>query len=87
MKRRPNILIYMEILKLLLDGPRGPTRLAQGMGLNFGKFMEFAGFLESRKLIRRGQQEEHEVYYITPEGVEIRREWEKVWEKLGPDVS
>ena len=87
MKRRPNILIYMEFLKLLLDGPRGPTRLAQGMGLNFAKFMEFAGFLESRKLIRRGQQDEHEVYYITPEGAEVRREWEKVWGKLGPDVS
>ena len=87
MKRRPNVLIYMEILKLLLDGPRGPTRLAQAMGLNFPKFMEFAAFLESKSLIRRGEQEGHEVYYITPEGAEVRRNWEKVWTKIGSDVS
>ncbi|MGD0636754.1 MAG: winged helix-turn-helix domain-containing protein [Nitrososphaerales archaeon] len=87
MKRRPNILIYMEILMLLLNGPRGPTRLSQAMGLNFPKFMEFAAFLESKGLIRRGTLEDHDVYYITPEGVEVRRDWEKVWGKIGPDVS
>jgi len=87
LKRRPNILIYMEILNLLLDGPRGPTRLGQAMGMNYPKFMEFAGFLESRKLVRRGEQDGHEVYYITPEGAEVRRDWEKVWGKIGPDVS
>ena len=87
MKRRPTILIYMELLRLLLDGPRGPTRLAQGMGLNFGKFMEFAGFLESKNLIRRGKEEDHEVFYITNEGVDVRRNWEKVWGKIGPDEN
>jgi len=40
LKRRPNILIYMEILDLLLDGPKGPSRLSQAMGLNFYKFLE-----------------------------------------------
>lgn len=87
MKRRPNILIYMEILGILLEGPRGPTKLAQGMGLNFGKLMEFAAFLESKKLIRRGTYEDQEVYYITTEGAEVRRDWEKVWGRIGPDSS
>jgi DNA-binding PadR family transcriptional regulator len=49
--------------------------------------MEFAAFLESKGLIRRGTLEDHEVYFITPEGVEVRRDWEKVWGKIGPDVS
>jgi predicted transcriptional regulator len=87
LKRRPNILIYMEILSLLLDGPRGPTRLSQAMGMNFGKFVEVASFLESKGLIRRGMLDDHEVYFITTEGVQVRRDWEKVWERLGPDVS
>ena len=87
MKRRPSILIYMEILRLLLDGPRGPTRLAQGMGLNFQKFMEYAAFLESKGLVRRGALEGHEAYFVTPEGAEVRQNWEKVWSRLGSDLT
>jgi predicted transcriptional regulator len=85
LKRRPNILIYMEILMLLLDGPKGPTRLAQAMGLNFGKLMEFATFLESKNLIRLEKSGDHDLYHITSEGADVRRNWEKVWGLLGPD--
>jgi predicted transcriptional regulator len=83
LKRRPNILIYMEILDLLLDGPKGPSRLSQAMGLNFNKFLEFASFLKSRQLIRSELQEGHEMYFITPEGNELNQDWKKVWNKLG----
>ena len=84
MKRRPNILIYMEILALLLDGPRGPTRLAQALGLNYDKLLEFTSYLESRGVIRKGIQEGRELFFITPEGVEVRNHWMEVWSKLGP---
>ncbi|MGA2664706.1 MAG: winged helix-turn-helix domain-containing protein [Nitrososphaerales archaeon] len=88
MKRRPNILIYMEILRLLLDAPNGPSRLSQATGLNFPKFMEFAAYLESKRLIRRETDgDHHDVFYITTEGAALRRDWEKVWGVLGPDVS
>ena len=84
MKRRPNILIYMEILDLLLDGPKGPSRLSQAMGLNFYKFLEFATFLRTKDLVRIETQEGHEVYFITPQGAEINADWKKVWNRLAP---
>jgi predicted transcriptional regulator len=84
LKRRPNVLIYMEILDLLLDGPRGPTRLSQAMGLNFNKFLEFATFLKARELIRSEDQEGHELYFITQKGFELNNDWKKVWNTLAP---
>ena len=84
MKRRPSILIYMEILDLLLDGPKGPSRLSQAMGLNFYKFLEFASFLKTKNLIRSEEQEGHELYFITQQGSELNNDWKKVWNKLAP---
>ncbi len=85
MKRRPNILIYMEILALLHDGPRGPTRLAQALGLNFDKLLEFTAYLESKHVIRKEVRDGHDMFFITPEGVETRQHWREVWKTLGPD--
>lgn len=84
MKRRPNILIYMEILDLLLDGPKGPSRLSQAMGLNFYKFLEFASFLKTKELIRSEEQDGHELYFITQQGVQLNQDWKRVWNKLAP---
>jgi predicted transcriptional regulator len=84
LKRRPNILIYMEILDLLLDGPKGPSRLSQAMGLNFYKFLEFASFLKAKELIRSEVQEGHELYFITQQGAELNTDWKRVWNKLAP---
>lgn len=85
MKKRPSVLTYMEILGILLEGPKGPTRLSQSLGVNFARLSGFTELLESKGLIRRGVQDEQEVYFITTEGVEVRRDWEKVWRRLSPD--
>ncbi len=82
MKRRSDIFIYMKILALLLDGPRGPTSLAQGAGVNYNKFLEFANF-ESKLFIRKELQEGHELFYITSAGVEFHEDLTRVVEKLG----
>jgi predicted transcriptional regulator len=84
LKRRPAVLIYMEILDLLLDGPKGPTRLSQAMNLNFAKLLEFASFLKARELISSQQEEGHELYFITPQGAEMNRDWKKIWSRLAP---
>jgi predicted transcriptional regulator len=83
LKRRSDIFIYMKILALLLDGPRGPTSLAQGAGLNYNKFLDFANFLESRQCIRKELEEDHEVYHLTNEGIELHEYITKVAERLG----
>ncbi len=72
----------MEILDLLLDGPKGPSRLSQAIGLNFNKFLEFASFLKSKQLVRSEEQEGHELYFITPQGQELNQDWKKVRSKL-----
>ena len=84
MKRRPNILIYMEILDLLLDGAKGPSRLSQAMGLNFNKFLEFVSFLKAKELIRSEVQDGHELYFITQQGLELNNDWKRVWNRLAP---
>ena len=86
LKRRPNVIIYMQLLRLLLGGPRGPSSLQQALGLNYPKFMEFADYLESRQLIRTEQQGDREIYHITAAGAELHRSWREVEERLG-DVS
>jgi predicted transcriptional regulator len=87
LKRRPNTVIHMEILGLLLQGPKGPTRLAQAISLNFNKFLEFASFLEERRFIRKETRDERELYFITPEGVEVYRIWTDFWTKFGKDTD
>jgi len=84
LRRRPNILIYMEILDLLLEGPKGPSRLQQATGLNFPKFLEFASFLKSKQMVRTEVVEGRELYYITPQGAELNNDWKKVWGRLSP---
>lgn len=65
----------------------GPTRLAQTTGLSFDKFMEFATPLESRSFIAKSVKEGLNVYTITPEGIQLLREWEKLWTRISPDSS
>ena len=87
MKRRPSTVIYMEILALLLDEPKGPSRLSQALNLNFNKFLEFATYLESKKFIRKELQEEHEIYLVTAEGVDVYRKWDAFRRQFGLDTD
>ena len=87
MKRRPNIIIHMQILAYLLDGPQGPSRISQALNLNFNKFLEFATYLESKRVIRREVQDGHDLYFVTPEGVEVYHGWETFYKKFGPDTD
>jgi predicted transcriptional regulator len=77
----------MTILALLLDEPKGPTRLTQALGLNFNKFLEFASYLESKGFIRKETQDGYEVYFVTPEGVEVYRYWDAFRRKFGMDTN
>jgi predicted transcriptional regulator len=87
LKKRERTLILMEILSILRTMPMGPTRLAQSTGLSFGKFMEFASPLESRGFVAKSVQGGQNVYTVTPEGIQLLQEWEKVWTKISPDSS
>jgi predicted transcriptional regulator len=84
LKRRPSILIYMRILELLRDEPRGPTRLAQSVGFPYDKFLPFLQVVTTKGLVRKETSGTRDTYYITEEGRQVFMDWQKVWEKLKP---
>jgi predicted transcriptional regulator len=73
----------MEMLGLLLEGPRGPTRLAQALGLSYDRFQKFADTLEKKKFVVKESEESHEVYRITAEGLQLHQDWRKVRDRFG----
>jgi len=77
----------MEILSILRSRPMGPTRLAQSTGLSFDKFMEFATLLELRHFVEKSVREGQNVYAITPDGIQLLQEWERLWTKISPNSS
>jgi len=84
MKRRPSILIFMRILELLREEPRGPTRLAQSVNLAYDKCAPYLQALEAKGLIRKDSREGKDVFAVTQDGVQVYLDWQKVWEKLKP---
>jgi len=87
LKKRERILILMEILSILRGGAKGPTRLAQAVGLSFDAFVEYSKEVESRGFVTKSVVEGHEVYVISPEGNQLLLDWQKVWEKISTDSS
>ncbi len=75
----------MEILSVLREGPRGPTRLAQAVGLSFDAFVEYARLVEAKKLVTKSVADGHEFYSISPDGNQVLLDWEKIWDKISPD--
>jgi predicted transcriptional regulator len=87
LRKRERTLIIMEILSVLREGPKGPTRLAQAVGLNFDALVEYTRDIESRQFIMKSTVEGHEVYVLSPEGKQLLLDWQRVWEKISPDSS
>jgi len=83
-KRRADLVIVMDILGNLLDGPKGPTRLTQACNLTFDTMTKFVGILAVRGFVQTTTENGHEVYSTTPAGVEIYRQYRKFWEALYP---
>jgi predicted transcriptional regulator len=82
-KRRPDVVILLDILTALLDGPKMPTRLAQTCNLSYDNFVRFATVLESKKLVERKPAEGHELYALTVEGFKLQEEFRKNLLRLG----
>jgi len=82
LKRRPNVLIMMELLELLIREPRGPTRLAQAANLNYQRCDELIRMLSERGLIARDVREGHEIYAATLKGKSLFMRWAEIFEEL-----
>ncbi len=77
MKKRADVLIYLEILNILTEGPKGPTRLAQAANLNYAVMMKYLAPLEGNGLVAKSVKDERELYSLTPEGLRFRSEWNR----------
>ena len=84
MKRRPDLVILVDILAALLEGPNIPTRIAQACNLNYRNFVIWANILESKGLVHRSLDQGHEVYSLTSDGHQVYQDYKKLMEKLQP---
>jgi predicted transcriptional regulator len=82
--KRVNLVIYMEMLALLKEEPRVPTRLAQASNVPYDRLVSYLRVLESKGLVSKEMKEGHEIYETTEDGRQLYAEWQKVWEKLQP---
>jgi len=82
LKRRTNILILMHLLELMIQEPRGPTRLAQAANLNYQRCEGFLSLLLARGLVERGIREGRDAFSATQKGREVFMSWAKIYEEL-----
>jgi len=82
LKRRPNIFILMQLLELMIQEPRGPTRLAQAANLNYRKCEEFLGILSSNQLVTKEISDGRDTFSATQKGRDIYWRWVKFFEDV-----
>jgi len=82
LKRRPSVLILMSLLQILIQEPRGPTRLAQAANLNYRKCEEFLGILSASGMVEKAVREGHEIYSATLKGKGTYMNWEGIFRDL-----
>jgi len=82
LRRRPNVLIMMQLLELLIREPRGPTRLAQAANLNYQRCDESIRVLSERGLVARDVSGGHELYSPTMKGRSLFMRWAEIFEEL-----
>jgi predicted transcriptional regulator len=82
LKRRPDLVILMDILAALLEGPKLPTRIAQACNLNYENFVKWVELLESKNLVSRSSEQGHGIYSLTPDGYQVLQDFRKVIERL-----
>ena len=80
-KREPSG-IYMDILASLMEGPKGPTRLAQACNINYGRLAGFTDKMVEKGLIRRDVRDDQEVFAATEEGCNVYHGWSELRKRL-----
>ena len=63
-------MIYWELLRAMASGPQMPSRLARVANVPYTRLGEYLGYLASGGLVKVDPAEGHEVYSLTPRGME-----------------
>lgn len=71
MRNRDTTVIYWELLKAMASGPQKPSRLARVANVPYNRLGGYLGYLSSAGLVKVDSVEGHEVYSVTPRGMEV----------------
>jgi predicted transcriptional regulator len=67
--------MLVEILRALMDGPMIRDRLSRTCNLNYQRLVQMLERLEHHGLVSHRTEEGHEVYSLTPSGLESVKEF------------
>lgn len=70
LKNRDTTVICWELLRALAPGPLLPSRLARVANLPYDRLGDYLGFLTAGGLVKSEPAEGHEMYSITPRGMD-----------------
>jgi len=84
LQKRSDILIRAEILRILHDGPTGPTRLSRLCNIPYDRLESYISPLISRGLVKSDFVEGKTVFSLTPEGLDVLHQIEEILSKLRP---
>lgn len=82
MRNRSKVVICWELLRALAPGPQGPSRLARVANVPFDRLTEYLNPLLSSDLVRKESTEAHDLYYITPGGMQGLNDLDRLLPKL-----
>lgn len=77
LKYRPSIVVYMEILTILAEGPLGPTKLARRVNVSYDRLSDYTDGLVAKGSIRKDSHDGHDEYSLTPEGAQALADLQK----------
>jgi predicted transcriptional regulator len=72
----------MRLIELLIEEPRGPTRLAQAANLNYLKCEECLRQLSASGFVVGEMRDGHDTYSATLKGKTVFMNWAKIYEEL-----
>jgi predicted transcriptional regulator len=84
LRKRSDILIRAEILRVLYDGPTGPTRLSRLCNVPYDRLETYISPLLLRGLVDYEVEGDKAIYSLTPDGLKLLHEIEEVLSKLKP---
>jgi predicted transcriptional regulator len=71
LKNRDTTIIYWELLKAMAYGPQKPSRLARVANVPYNRLGEYLGYLTSGGFVKVESVEGHDMYSVTPKGMEV----------------
>lgn len=72
----------MQLIEILMEEPRGPTKLAQAAKLNYERLDGYMQVLFRSGLAVSEYKEGHETYSATVKGRDLYYRWAKIFEDV-----